>query len=128
MTNIDKVSIALSEWAFNVAKGVLPQLQISPNSTIGHLMGAIGADPLKYSIWNELGFLMEPVIQTFVTPIVGKYMQGIPDEMVKDIAVKFADAFISEARQKGSVNLLGMEMKEDAFADLKAIILSKFEE
>lgn len=128
MTNIDKVSVALSEWGFNVAKSVLPKINIPPQSAIGKFMyGFIGVDPASYNIWNELGFLAEPMIQTLVTPMVGKYMHGIPDEQVKDIAIKFADAFITQAQQKGAVNLFGLQMGENAFTDLKAILTSKFE-
>jgi hypothetical protein len=128
MTNIDKVSVALSEWGFNVAKSVLPKINIPPQSAIGKFMyGFIGVDPASYNIWNELGFLAEPMIQTLVTPMVGKYMQGIPDEQVKDIAIKFADAFITQAQQKGAVNLFGLQMGENAFTDLKAILTSKFD-
>lgn len=128
MTNIDKVSVALSEWGFNVAKSVLPKINIPSQSAIGKFMyGFIGVDPASYNIWNELGFLAEPMIQTLVTPMVGKYLQGIPDEQVKDIAIKFADAFITQAQQKGAVNLFGLQMGENAFTDLKAILTSKFD-
>lgn len=129
MTNIDKVGVALSEWAFNVAKSVLPKINIPTESAIGKFMyGILGVNPASYNVWNELGFLAEPMIQTIVTPMVGKYMQGIPDEQVKDIAIKFADAFITQAQQKGSVNLFGLEMGTNAFTDLKAILTSKFNE
>lgn len=128
MTNVDKVGVALSEWGFNVAKSVLPKVGIPSQSAIGKFMyGFIGVDPASYNIWNELGFLAEPMIQTIVTPMVGKYMQGIPDEQIKDIAIKFADAFITQAQQKGTVNLFGLQMGENAFTDLKAILTSKFE-
>lgn len=129
MTSIDKVSIALSEWGFYVAKSVLPKFSIPAESALGKFMyGIMGINPASYNIWNELGFLAEPMIQTLVTPMVGKFMQGIPEEQVQDIANKFADAFITRAKEKGSVNLFGLELGEDAFADLKAILTSKFEE
>lgn len=129
MTNIDKVSLALSEWGFNVAKSFLPQFSIPQGSTLGNMMqGFLGINPATYNIWNELGFLAEPMIQTLVTPMVGRYLQGIPDEQVKDIVMKFADAFVKQAQEKGSVNLFGLEMGENAFTDLKAILASKFDE
>ena len=127
MTNVDKVSIALSEWGFNVAKSVLPKINIPMESAIGKFMyGILGINPVSYNIWNELGFLAEPMIQSLVSPMVGRYLQGIPEEQVKDIAMKFADAFVKQARTKGSVNLFGLEMGENAFTDLKAILASKF--
>ena len=129
MTNIDKVSAALSQWAFNVAKSVLPQINIPAESAVGKFMyGILGVNPATYNVWSELGFLAEPMIQTLVTPMASKYLAGIPEEQIKDIAVKFADAFIQQAQQKGSVNLFGLEMGENAFADLKSILLSKFNE
>ena len=68
MTNIDKVSLALSEWAFNVAKAFLPQFKIPVGGKLGGLMQLIGADPATYNVWNELGFLAEPLIQTMAQP------------------------------------------------------------
>lgn len=129
MTNIDKISSALGQWAFNVAKSVLPQINIPSNSAIGKFMyGILGINPASYNVWNELGFLAEPMIQTLVTPMVSRYMAGVSDEQAKEIALKFADAFIDRAREKGSVNLFGLEIGENAFSDLKDIMLKKFEE
>ena len=129
MTSVDKVSVALSEWVFNVAKSVLPKVGIPTESAVGKFMyGILGVNPATYNLWNELGFLAEPMIQTMVTPMVGKYLQGIPDEQVQDVVMKFADAFVKQAREKGSVNLFGLEMGENAFTDLKAILASKFNE
>jgi hypothetical protein len=129
MTSVDKVSVALSEWVFNVAKSVLPKVGIPTESAVGKFMyGILGVNPATYNLWNELGFLAEPMIQTMVTPMVGKYLQGIPDEQVQDVVMKFADAFVKQAREKGSVNLFGLEMGENAFTDLKAILTSKFNE
>ena len=128
MTSVDKVSVALSEWVFNVAKSVLPKVGIPTESAVGKFMyGILGVNPATYNLWNELGFLAEPMIQTMVTPMVGKYLQGIPDEQVQDVVMKFADAFVKQAQEKGSVNLFGLQMGENAFADLKAILASKFE-
>lgn len=119
----------MSEWGFNVAKSVLPKINIPTESAIGKFMyGILGVNPASYNIWNELGFLAEPMIQSLVSPMVGRLMKGIPEEQVKDIAMKFADAFVKQAREKGSVNLFGLEMGENAFADLRAILASKFED
>lgn len=129
MSSVDKVSVALSEWGFNVAKSVLPKIGIPSESAIGKFMyGILGVNPATYNIWNELGFLAEPMLQAMVAPMVERFMKGIPEEQVKDIAIKFADAFITQAQQKGSVNLFGLQMGENAFTDLKAILTSKFEE
>ena len=128
MTNIDKVSLALSEWAFNVAKAFLPQFKIPVGGKLGGLMQLIGADPATYNVWNELGFLAEPLIQTMVTPAVGKMMGGIPDEQVPELAMKFVDSFIKRAEEKGSVNLFGVELGQGTFERLKEILERKMSE
>lgn len=129
MTNTDKVSLAVSEWTFNVAKSILPRINIPNESAIGKFMyGILGINPASYNVWSELGFLAEPMIQTIVTPMINKYMASIPDEQVQDIAMKFADAFVEQAREKGSVNLFGLDMGEDAFADLRNILNRRFNE
>ena len=128
MTNIDKVSLALSEWAFNVAKAFLPQFKIPVGGKLGGLMQMIGADPAKYNIWNELGFLAEPLIQTMVTPAVGRLMGGIPDEQVPELAMKFVDSFIKRAEEKGGVNLFGLEIGQSTFERLKEILERKMSE
>lgn len=126
MTNIDKVSLALSEWGFNVAKVFLPQFKIPVGGKLGGLMQLLGQDPATYNIWNELGFLAEPIIQTAVTPAVSQMLSGIPDEQIPDIAMKFVDSFIKRAEEKGSVNVFGVELGQSSFVRLKEIMESKF--
>ena len=124
MTNIDKVSAALSEWVFNIAKSVLPQVSIPVGGKLGGFMQILGVDPRTYNIWNELGFLAEPVIQSIVTPAVHKMMDGIPDEQVPELADKFIDSFIKRAEEK-NVNLFGIELGKSSFERLKEIMDNK---
>lgn len=119
------MSAGLSEWAFNVAKAVLPHFKISPNSTIGHMMGLIGADPTTYNVWNELGFLAEPLLQSFVTPAVNKMLGGIPDEQIPELVHKYVDAFIKQAHEKGEVDLFGVKLGANAFEGLKDIMTNR---
>ena len=124
MTNIDKVSAAISEWAFNIAKSVLPQLSIPVGGKLGGFMQILGVDPITYNIWNELGFLAEPLIQSVVTPAVHKMMDGIPDEQVPELADKFIDSFIKRAEEK-DVNLFGIELGKASFERLREIMNNK---
>lgn len=127
MTNIDKVSLAVSEWTFNVAKAFLPEFKIPVGGKLGGLMQLIGADPASYNIWNELGFLAEPLIQTAVTPAINRMLSGFPDEQVPELAMKFVDSFIERANEKGTVNLFGIELTASTFERLKEILARKFE-
>ena len=129
MTNIDKVSSAVSEWIFKVAASVLPKYQIPAGSTIGNIMqGFFGINPASYNVWNELGFLAEPVIQTMVTPLVNQYLGSLPEDKIKEIAFKFVDSMVAEANRKGSINLFGMQLGSDAFNGLRNIMVSKLGE
>ena len=128
MNNIDKVSAAVSEWLFNVAKSVLPKFTIPNESAIGKFMfGILGVNPATYNVWGELGFLAEPLIQTMVTPLLNSRLSGIPDEQIKDIAYKFADAFIEQAKTKKHVNLFGIQLGENAFIGLKELLTQHLE-
>lgn len=122
MTNVDKISVAMSEWAFKVMGSILPQVQIPVGGKLGGFMQILGINPATYNIWNELGFLAEPVIQTLVTPAVGRMLQGIPDEQVEELAMKYVDAFIKQAKEKGSVNLFGIALDENDLTDLRSMM------
>ena len=128
MTNLDKVSLALGEWGFNVAKAFLPQFKIPVGGKLGGFMQLLGQDPATYNIWNELGFLAEPLIQSAVSPAVNRMLAGMPDEQVPEMAMKFVDAFIKRAEEKGSVNLFGLELGKSSFDRLKEIMESKLSE
>jgi hypothetical protein len=128
MTNIDKVSLAVSEWAFNVTKTFLPQLKIPVGGKLAGFMQILGQDPTTYNIWNELGFLAEPMIQSIVGPTLNRMMSAMPDEQIPDLAMKFVDSFIKRAEEKGSVNLFGLELGQSSFERLKEIIERKFNE
>ena len=127
MANIDKISAALGEWGFNIAKAFLPQFKIPVGGKLAGMMQLIGADPATYNIWNELGFLAEPMIQTIVTPAVNRMLSAIPDEQIPEITMKFVDSFIERAEEKGSVNLFGIELGKPTFERLKEIMESKLE-
>jgi hypothetical protein len=128
MTNIDKVSLAVGEWAFNVTKTFLPQFKIPVGGKLGGLMQLLGQDPSTYNIWSELGFLAEPLIQTAVTPAINRMLSGIPEEQIPEMAMKFVDSFIKRAEEKGSVNLFGVELGQGSFERLKEILERKFNE
>ena len=128
MTNLDKVSAALGQWGYNVVKSVLPSVKIPVGGKLGGLMQLIGADPSTYNIWNELGFLAEPLIQTVVTPAVHRMLGSIPDDQIPELAMKFVDSFIQRAEEKGGVNLFGIELGKSTFERLKEILSRQFEE
>lgn len=128
MNNIDKVSMALSQWAYNVASAVLPSFTIPQGSGVAKFMGFLGMDPATYSIWKELGFLAEPLVQTLITPLAYKMLAGIPDEQVPELAMKFVEAFRTQAQEKGSVNVFGLDLGPKSFDGLRDILSEKLRE
>jgi hypothetical protein len=128
MAKIDKISQVLSEWAFGVAKSVLPQVQIPIGGTLGGIMQILGVNPASYNIWNELGFLAEPLIETMVSPAVRRMLAEIPEEQVEELALKYVDAFIQQTRSKGSVNLFGIQLEENDLKGLRSMIVERLKE
>lgn len=127
MTNQDKVIEGLSEWLSRVGASVMPKVNIPQTSGIGKFMGSVfGFNMANYNIWNELGFLLTPTIKNFVEPTIRKYMASIPDDQVQTMVMEYADAFIKQAHEKGSVNLFGIELGANAFEGLKDIMTQKF--
>lgn len=127
MSNLDILIGAVTEWLGKIATSVLPQIKIPPTSAIGRMMsGFFGINPLQYNVWNELGFLLNPTIQSFVEPTLRKYLSAIPDENIKDVAMNYADAMLKQAQEKGSINLFGVQLGQNTFEGLKGILNEKF--
>lgn len=127
MTNADNLIAGLSEWLTRVAASVLPKVNIPTNSGIGKAMqGLFGINPAQYNVWAELGFLLTPTIRGFVEPTLRRYLSAVPDESIKDMSMSYVDSFIAQAREKGYVNLFGVQLGANAFEGLKDILNQKF--
>lgn len=126
MANVDKLAEVLGEWGFNIAKSVLPSVKIPPMSTVGKMMAVLGVNPSSYSIYNELGFLVEPSIRAFITPMVARYAAQLPDEQIPEVAKMYADAFRKQAAEQGYVDLFGIQIGEPSFERLQELIDRKF--
>lgn len=128
MTSIDKLSEALTEWGMNVAKSVLPNVQIPPQSGIGSFMQMLGVDIRTYNIYNELGFLLKPAMRRFIQPTLTKYLGGMTDAEVEEVAMEYVEAMREKANERGYVNLFGIQVGANAFDGLKDILTAKFNE
>lgn len=128
MSSIDKLSEALTEWGMNVAKSVLPNVKIPPQSGIGGFMQMLGVDVSTYNIYNELGFLLKPTMRRFIQPTLTKYLNGMTDAEVEEMALEYAEAMREKANERGYVNLFGIQVGANAFDGLKDILTTKFNE
>lgn len=128
MASIDKLGEALTEWGMNVAKSVLPNVKIPQQSGIGSFMAMLGVDTSTYNIYNELGFLLKPTMRRFIQPILAKYLGGMTDAEVEEMALEYAEALRTQANERGYVNLFGVQVGANAFDGLKDILTNKFNE
>lgn len=128
MASIDKLSEALTEWGMNVAKSVLPNVKIPPQSGIGSFMQMLGVDIRTYSIYDELGFLLKPTMRRVIQPTLSKYLSGMTDAEVEEMAMEYVEALREKANDRGYVNIFGVQVGANAFDGLKDILTNKFNE
>ena len=128
MASIDKLGEALTEWGMNVAKSVLPNVKIPQQSGIGSFMAMLGVDVSSYNIYNELGFLLKPTMRRFIQPTLAKYLGGMTDAEVEEMAMEYVEAMREKANEKGYINLFGVQVGTNAFDGLKEILTAKFNE
>lgn len=128
MASIEKLGEALTEWGMNVAKSVLPNVQIPPQSGIGSFMQMLGVDIRTYNIYNELGFLLKPTMRRFIQPTLTKYLGGMTDAEVEEVAMEYVEAMREKANERGYANLFGVQVGANAFDGLKDILTAKFSE
>lgn len=126
MTSVDKLAEALTEWGMNIAKSVLPNVKIPPQSGIGGFMAMLGVDTRTYNIYDELGFLLKPTMRRFIQPTLTKYLGGMTDAEVKEVAIEYVEAMREKANESGYVNLFGIQVGANAFDGLKEILTNKF--
>lgn len=128
MASIDKLGEALTEWGMNVAKSVLPNVKIPPHSGIGGFMAMLGVDIRTYNIYDELGFLLKPTMRRVIQPTLAKYLGGMTDAEVEEMAMEYVEAMREKANEKGYINLFGVQVGANAFDGLKEILTAKFNE
>ena len=123
---VERTIEVVSDWLMKVGASALPQMSISSQSGIGRLMtGIFGIDLATYNIWNELGFLLGPTVKSIVSPKLGELLANIPDDKFNEMVMTYADSFITQARMNGYVNLFGVQIGENAFIDLRAMLEQK---
>lgn len=120
---IDSVTAVLCRWLMNVAESVLPSVRVSPTGSVGRVLsGFFGIDLQSYSVWDELGFLAEPTIRSFVAPRVSGWLAAIPAERLGDTVNAYVDALVERAESNKSVNVFGVRIGANAFRDLKRML------
>lgn len=128
MGSLDKLTDGLAVWGMNIAKSVLPNVKIPPTSGIGSFMQMLGVDIRTYSIYDELGFLLQPTMRRLISPTLSKFLGGMSDVEVEEMAMEYVEAMRTKASEKGYVNIFGVQVGANAFDGLKDILTEKFNE
>lgn len=128
MGSLDKLTDGLAVWGMNIAKSVLPNVKIPPTSGIGSFMQMLGVDIRTYSIYDELGFLLQPTMRRLISPTLSKFLGGMSDVEVEEMAMEYVEAMRTKAAEKGYVNIFGVQVGANAFDGLKEILTEKFNE
>lgn len=128
MGSLEKLTDGLAVWGMNIAKSVLPNVKIPPTSGIGSFMQMLGVDIRTYSIYDELGFLLQPTMRRLISPTLSKFLGGMSDVEVEEMAMEYVEAMRTKAAEKGYVNIFGVQVGANAFDGLKDILTEKFNE
>ena len=99
-----------------------------PACISSHLTQMLGVDISSYNIYNELGFLLKPTMRRFIQPTLAKYLGGLTDAEVEEMALEYAEAMREKANERGYINLFGIHVGANAFDGLKDILTAKFNE
>lgn len=86
------------------------------------MQGFLGIDLASYSVYKELGFLLEPTVQSAIKPMLTKYLSSFSDDEVRELAMMYAESFKKQAHERGYVNLFGIELGANAFDGLCDIL------
>lgn len=112
-------------WLADIVKGVLPSFKNNPMMMkINNVMGSfLGLDLSNYSILSEFSFLIPNLIGGYVNNYVTQLVNSlnIPDEEIPGQINNIIDSCIMRCREKGHINIYGLQFEEHAFNNFKNI-------
>lgn len=126
-SNIDKLSAVVAEW-------IRPSLSKIASESLNKLEGVASANswiikyfPVKsdYSIVNDLGFLLSPIAQSVVKPLLSNAICkiGITDAGIPEFARNVVEYALKEASEKGQITLFGiLEIEPSDIKELKRLL------
>lgn len=123
MSNIDKISTAMTAWITEMASTILPSARIPADTKVGKVMSALFNINLStYNPWNELSFLLAPTMKNFVEPMIYNLFSNLPEDKIMEVANAYIDSFVEQARKKGEINVFGISMESKDFEKLRDIL------
>jgi len=131
--NYAKLATAIVSWLKPRAMALLKQQQsvikineyLRGSDTLKSFVGLLGLDLRNYSVIDELGFLIEPVINRYgSTKIVGMLKKVDSDDNIILTSKDIVNSAITEAenRPNKKINLFGVILDMKDLIDLKGCI------
>lgn len=125
MNNSDKIITAIFDWLQPVITAQLPNTLQGFSDKVSGFMGKyLGIDLGNYNVFNELGFLLRPGLDSMLRPKLQEMLSKVPDEQLPDMVTGMLDACIAQAEEKGMVNIFGVEINAKGFRNLKSAIMN----
>jgi hypothetical protein len=118
---------SITTWLGTIISGILPSIQSPTLSKINNIVGAfLGIDLSKYSILGEFSFLVPDLLEG----TIGKYVDDtldklkISDNEIPDKFNTILNSCINRCKDKGSINIFGLQFEAKSFERLKEIFNS----
>jgi hypothetical protein len=115
---------SINIWSGNIISGILPSIQSPTLNKINNIIGAfLGIDLSKYSLLGEFSFLVPDLLEG----TIGKYVDEtldklkISDEEIPDKFNTIINSCINRCKDKGSINIFGLQFEAKSFERLKEI-------
>lgn len=112
-------------WLADIISGVLPSFKNNQTmSRVNNIMGSfLGMDLSNYSILSEFSFLIPSLVSNYVNTYVNQFIDSmsIKDEDIPTQTNMIIDSCIARCREKGHINIFGLQFEEGAFNNFKNI-------
>ena len=112
-------------WLADIITGVLPSFRNNQTlARVNNIMGSfLGLDLSNYNIISEFSFLIPSLMGNYINNYVSQFVDalGIKDEDIPSQFSMIIDSCVSRCREKGHINIFGLQFEENAFNNLKNI-------
>jgi hypothetical protein len=112
-------------WSGEILSGILPSFKNNPTLTkVNNIMGAfLGIDLSNYNIMSEFSFLIPSMIGKYVEGYINQFLDAlkIQDADIPEQVNTVLDSCIQRCREKGFINIFGLQFEAEAFSNLKEI-------
>ena len=121
-SNAQKLAAVLNKWAQPAIRGLLGSRlgQLPFIANIDAKLRSTGWVSPMWSLSKEIAPLMDGLSSSLVEPMLARYLQGIPDSAIPELAHKVVD----DAIKVGSLSLFEgkVEFEKDDLEELKMLL------